>query len=45
MDEQGSVMRVGVAETIATELPVEFGRGRRAKTGFKKYYGAEWEGH
>jgi hypothetical protein len=52
-DEQGSIIRTGVAEAKeSTELaevtaalfPVELGRGRRAKTGSKKY-GAEWEGH
>jgi hypothetical protein len=52
IDEQGSVVRTGVAETdsesttevITAELAVELGRGRRAKTGSKKY-GAEREGH
>jgi len=39
IDEQGSVVRTGVAE-----LAVKLGRGRRAKTGSKKY-GAEREGH
>jgi hypothetical protein len=52
IDEQGSVVRTGVAETdsesttevITAELAVELGRGRRAKTGSKRY-GAEREGH
>jgi hypothetical protein len=50
IDEQGSVVRTGVAETesttevITAELAVELGRGRRAKTESKRY-GAEWEGH
>ena len=52
-DEQVSIIRTGVAEAkestglaevMAALFPVELGRGRRAKTGSKKY-GAEWEGH
>jgi hypothetical protein len=50
IDDEGSIMRNGVAEAeltmkaMVTELQVELGRGRRAKTGSRRY-GPEWEGY
>jgi hypothetical protein len=50
IDEQGSVMRTGAAETESTmevmtaELAVELDHGCQAKARSKRYE-AEWEGH
>jgi hypothetical protein len=53
MDGRGVVVRIGAAEELEEIeeaegvdeiVPVELGRGRRAKVGSKRY-GAEWEEH